>query len=142
VKNYTTKERNTAALILSVCASNNGDAGDTLDTKQAAEALGITGKRARALASNALMATPMDDKDTDQPIIWPEQCAEAESWVRSGWSDGDKFEPDPSDAMVAKLREAFDDDVESIEVTRTTEQLAVDDDTDDEDEDDEEHEYC
>lgn len=122
MKNYTTKERNSAALILSVCANNNNDQGDTYLPEGAANDLDIKSKRARQLADDVCNATPMDDRANYAPITWSEQCAEAESWVRSGWSQ-------PGDEHDFKVKR---ERLQVVASACTPEQLAVDDDTDDE----------
>lgn len=97
---YTTKERNEAAEALAICASSISEygSGELVDKdgqpynqQDYDETLGFEGtddKRTGAarLVDDAFLAVPTEDSDGFE-IPLQAQYAEAESWVRSGWSE-------------------------------------------------------
>ena len=94
---YTTKERNDAAEALAIAASSQGpELFDSNGQPYYGQELDVTlgydwraggfRKGAAKLADDAFYAVP-SVRDDGSDIEFAEQYAEAESWVRCGWSE-------------------------------------------------------
>lgn len=89
MRRYTAKEREDAAIVAQMVASSvvREDDYDYADISQCARSIGASDKSAD-LASLAYGAVPpVEDRLTCDPREW----AEAEAWLRSGWSPDDTW---------------------------------------------------